>query len=180
MDSGQTVVARCWPDGRRGSRNFVRLNQQENNSMKIKLAAFLAATMLALAGCGGASNTGTSNNSNSNNAGNTGNRASTAATPDPNMVKANANASDETGGTKEGCKCSAAGMKCSTEPGSKGCCGAKDGACSSMVEGKSSCCSGKGGEGGACCSAAGKMAADDGKESCNPEAKPAATAAKKS
>jgi hypothetical protein len=179
MDSGQTVVARCWPDGREVPGILYGSNKQENNSMKIKLAAFLAATVLALAGCGGASNTGTTNNSNSMNAGNTGNRASTAATPDPNMVKANANASEETGGVKEGCKCSAAGMKCSTEPGAKGCCGAKDGACSSMVDGKSSCCASKGSEGAACCSAAGKMAAD-GKESCNPEAKPAATATKKS
>ena len=142
--------------------------------MKIKLAAFLAATMLALAGCGGASNTGTTNSTNTTNrTSNT--TSSTTATPDPNMVKANANASDETGGTKEGCKCSAAGMKCSTEPGEKGCCGAKDGACSTMVDGKSSCCSDKGGEGGACCSAAGKMAAGEGTD-----AKPAATAPKKS
>ena len=126
--------------------------------MKMKLAAFLAATMLALAGCGGASNTGTTNTTNGTNTTNrTGNATSTTATPDPNVVKANANASAETGGTKEGCKCSAAGMKCSTEPGEKGCCGAKD---------------------GACCSAAGKMAAGEG--SCNPEAKPAATATKKS
>ena len=145
--------------------------------MKIKLAAFLAATMLALAGCGGASNTGTTNSTNTTNR-TTNTTSSTTATPDPNMVKANANASDETGGTKEGCKCSAAGMKCSTEPGEKGCCGAKDGACSTMVDGKSSCCSSKGGEGGACCSAAGKMAAGEG--SCNPDAKPAATATKKS
>ena len=88
--------------------------------MKIKLAAFLAATMLALAGCGGASNTGTTNSTNTTNrTSNT--TSSTTATPDPNMVKANANASDETGGTKEGCKCSAAGMKFSTEPGEKGC-----------------------------------------------------------
>lgn len=146
--------------------------------MKMKLAAFLAATMLALAGCGGASNTGNSTNTNTttNRAGNT--TSSTTATPDPNMVKANANASDETGGTKEGCKCSAAGMKCSTEPGEKGCCGAKDGACSTMVDGKSSCCSDKGGEGGACCSAAGKMAAGEG--SGSPTAKPAATAGGKS
>lgn len=146
--------------------------------MKMKLAAFLAATVLALAGCGGASNTGNTGNSNANTGNRTGNAtSSTTATPDPNMVKANANASDETGGTKEGCKCSAAGMKCSTEPGEKGCCGAKDGACSTMVDGKSSCCSDKGGEGGACCSAAGKMAAGEG--SCNPDAKPAATAPKK-
>jgi hypothetical protein len=92
------------------------------------------------------------------------------------MVKANANASDEVGGTKEGCKCSAAGMKCSTKPGEKGCCGGKEGECSTMADGKSSCCAGKDGE--ACCSAAGKMAS--GENACGPEAKPAATAGKKS
>ena len=155
--------------------------------MKMKLAAFLAATMLALAGCGGASNTSNTTNSNSMNAGNrTGNAtSSTTATPDPNMVKANANASDETGGTKEGCKCSAAGMKCSTEPGEKGCCGAKDGACSSMVDGKASCCGSKGKEGEACCSTAGKMAMDgnekmDNMPACGPEKKSGTAPAKKS
>jgi hypothetical protein len=90
------------------------------------------------------------------------------------MVKANANASDEVGGTKEGCKCSAAGMKCSTKAGEKGCCGGAEGACSTMADGKSSCCGEKGGDGEACCSAAGKMA------SGGTEAKPAATAGKKS
>lgn len=125
--------------------------------MKIKLAALLAATMLTLAGCGSSSNsTNTTNSSNaSNKAGNT--TSSTTATPDPNIVKANANASDETGGTKEGCKCSAVGMKCSAKAGEKGCCG-KDGECSTMVDGKSSCCASKGSEGAACCSTAGKIA----------------------
>lgn len=146
--------------------------------MKMKLAAFLAATMLALAGCGDASNTGNTTNS-TNTANRTANTTSAAPKADENMVKAQANASGEVGGTKEGCKCSAAGMKCATEPGEKGCCGAKDGACSTMVDGKSSCCAGKGGDGEACCSAAGKMA-QGGKNACNPEAKPAATAGKKS
>ena len=92
--------------------------------MKMKLAATLAVIVLGLAGCGGAtntSNTGNSTNS-ANRPANTSNAtSSTTATPDPNMVKANANASDEVGGTKEGCKCSAAGMKCATKAGEKGC-----------------------------------------------------------
>lgn len=147
--------------------------------MKMKLAALLAAIMLTLAGCGGggSNSTNTSNTSNASNANKT--TSSTTATPDPNMVKANANASDETGGTKEGCKCSAAGMKCSTKPGEKGCCG-KDGECSTMVDGKSSCCASKGSEEAACCSTAGKMAKTgekmDDKNACNPAEKPAATA----
>ena len=147
--------------------------------MKMKLAAFLAVTMLALSfACGGASNTGNSNSTNASNANRAANTTSSTAKPDENMVKAQANASDEVGGTKEGCKCSAAGMKCATEPGEKGCCGAKDGACSSMVDGKASCCAGKGGDDAACCSAAGKMAMDD-KNACAPgEAKPAAAGKK--
>ncbi|HEX8708297.1 MAG TPA: hypothetical protein VF723_08650 [Pyrinomonadaceae bacterium] len=134
--------------------------------MKMKLAALLATIVLGLAGCGNNANTGnTGTNANSNaNANRTSNTTSStgaATKADENMVKANANASDETGGTKEGCKCSAAGMACNTKPGEKGCCGAKDGACSSMVDGKSSCCSGKGDKDAACCSAAGKMAMGD-------------------
>lgn len=147
--------------------------------MKMKLAAFLAVTMLALAGCGGASNTSNSSNGsnmNANRAANT--TSSTEPKADENMVKAQANATDEVGGTKEGCKCSAAGMKCATKPGEKGCCGGKDGACSTMVEGKSSCCAGKGGDGESCCSAAGKMAMDD-KNACAPGEKPAAAPAGK-
>jgi hypothetical protein len=147
--------------------------------MKMKLAAFLALTMLALAGCGGASNTSNSTNaSNANRAGNTTSSTTTAPKADENMVKAQANATDEVGGTKEGCKCSAAGMKCATKPGEKGCCGGKDGACSSMVDGKSSCCSDKGGDGESCCSASGKMAMDD-KNACAPAEKPAAAPAGK-
>src|SRR5690349_12309541 len=123
--------------------------------MKMKLAAFLAATMLTLAGCGGggASNSGNTtsptNASNGSKASDT--TSSTTSKKDDNVVMANANASDETGGTKEGCKCSAVGMKCSAKAGEKGCCG-KDGECSTMVDGKSSCCSSKGSEGAACCS----------------------------
>src|SRR3954463_14314451 len=95
--------------------------------MKMKLAALLAATMLTLAGCGGAASnsTNTTNSSNASNANKAANTTSSTTTPkaDENVVKANANASDETGGTKEGCKCSAVGMKCSTKAGEKGCCG---------------------------------------------------------
>jgi len=126
--------------------------------MKMKLAAVLAVLVLGLAGCGGGSNT--SNSTNSNNASNrSGNTTSSTTTPkaDENVVKANAEATDEVGGTKEGCKCSAAGMKCATKAGEKGCCG-KDGECSTMVDGKSSCCASKGSEDQACCSVAGKLA----------------------
>jgi hypothetical protein len=152
--------------------------------MKMKLAALLAFIVLGLAGCTAADNS----NARNTNAGNTNaaNRAASTETQraDENMVKANANASDETGGTKEGCKCSAAGMKCSTKTGEKGCCG-KDGECSSMVDGKSSCCASKGKEGEACCSTAGKMAMDgkektDNMPACGPEKKPANAPAKKS
>jgi hypothetical protein len=148
--------------------------------MKIKLAALLAVFVLGLAGCGGASNSSNSTNSGNaaNKAGNT-TSSTTAPKADENMVKAQANATDEVGGTKEGCKCSAAGMKCATKPGEKGCCGGKDGACSTMVDGKSSCCASKGGDGESCCSASGKMAMDD-KNACAPAEKPATAAGKKS
>ena len=146
--------------------------------MKMKLAALLAATMLTLAGCGSSSNTtNTTNTSNASNANKAANTTSSTEKADENIVKANANASDETGGTKEGCKCSAAGMKCSTKAGEKGCCG-KDGECSTMVDGKSSCCASKGSEEAACCSTAGKIAAEE-KGSANPGAKPAASPASK-
>lgn len=150
--------------------------------MKMKLAALLAVIALGLAGCGGAANN--SGGTNSGNASNTGNKTGSATTPaksnaDEGMVKASADPTSETGGTKEGCKCSAAGMKCSTKAGEKGCCG-KEGECSSMVDGKSSCCSDKGGDGDACCSTAGKMAMEgDGKNACNPGEKPAAAPAGK-
>src|SRR5437764_12087517 len=141
--------------------------------MKMKLAALLAATMLSLAGCGGSSNsTNATNSSNASNANKT--SSTTQPKPDENTVAAKADATSEVGGTKEGCKCSAAGMKCSTKAGEKGCCG-KDGECSTMVDGKASCCSGKGSENAACCSTAGKMAMGektgdkmDDKNACNP------------
>ena len=86
------------------------------------------------------------------------------------MVKANANPTDKTGGTSEGCKCSAAGMACDGKDGS--CCG-KEG-CSTMKDGKSSCCSKEGGGEMACCSTAGKSAAKDveGYAGCGHEKKP--------
>jgi hypothetical protein len=157
-----------------------RLNKTGEQSMKMKLAAFLAMTMLALAGCGTASNSNSSNSTNGSNANRGANTTSSTTTPkaDENMVKAQAEATDEVGGTKEGCKCSAAGMKCATKPGEKGCCGGKDGACSTMVDGKSSCCADKGGDGESCCSASGKMAMDD-KNACAPAEKPAAAPAGK-
>ena len=95
--------------------------------------------------------------------------------PDVNVVPAKAEASSEVGGTSEGCKCSADGMKCATKPGDKGCCGAKDGACTTMAEGKSECCKSKGSASESCCSAAGKMAAND-KNACNPGTTKPATA----
>ena len=129
--------------------------------MKMKLAALLAATMLSLAGCGGGStnSTNTTNSTNASNANKT-SSTTTAPKPDENTVAAKADATSEVGGTKEGCKCSAAGMKCSTKAGEKGCCG-KDGECSSMVDGKSSCCASKGSADAACCSTAGKVAMEE-------------------
>ena len=148
--------------------------------MKIKLAALLAVMLLGLAGC----NTTTSNTNNSNatrnsNASNS-NSTSSTATKDEGMVKANANPTDKTGGTSEGCKCSAAGMACNG--GKDGCCG-KEG-CSTMKDGKSSCCSKEGSTEMACCSTAGKATAKEGgkegMQGCGPEKKPESAPAKKS
>lgn len=154
--------------------------------MKMKLAALLAVIVLGLAGCGSSDNSNAGNASNKANTSPASNAnkatSSTETKADENVVKANAEATDEVGGTKEGCKCSAAGMKCATKAGEKGCCG-KDGECSTMVDGKSSCCAGKGSEEKACCSVAGKMAMDgkDGKNAVNPGEKSAtAPAGKKS
>lgn len=136
--------------------------------MKMKLAALLAAMMLSLAGCGGSTNsTNTTNSTNASNANKT--SSTTAPKPDENTVAAKADATSEVGGTKEGCKCSAAGMKCNTKAGEKGCCG-KDGECTSMVDGKSSCCASKGSADAACCSTAGKVAMEEkntGEKSAN-------------
>ena len=145
--------------------------------MKIKLASLLAVVVLGLAGCGGSTtnSTNTTNATNANKATNT--TSSTTPPKTENMTPATEVATSEVGGTKEGCKCSAAGMKCSTKPGEKGCCGGKDGSCSTMADGKSSCCADKGGDGESCCSTAGKVAMGD-KSACGPEAKPAAPAGK--
>jgi hypothetical protein len=150
--------------------------------MKMKLAALLAVVLLGLTGCGSSENT--SNTSNSTNSANkpaaNSSNATSSTTPkdDGTTVAAKAESTDEVGGTKEGCKCSAAGMKCSAKDG-KGCCG-KDGECSTMAEGKSSCCAkGPGSKDKACCSTAGKMAMND-KNACNPEQKPATTGKKPS
>lgn len=147
--------------------------------MKMKLAGLLAVLVLGLAGCGGASNT--SNSTNASNSANRSSNTTSSTTPaaDENMTKAQANATAEVGGTKEGCKCSAAGMSCATKPGEKGCCGGADGSCSTMAEGKSSCCGEKGGDGEACCSAAGKVAMGD-KNACAPATKAATTTKKPS
>lgn len=126
--------------------------------MKIKLAALLAFIMIGLAGCTAADNSNATKNTNATNT-NTANKTASTETPKTTEVVA----TNETGGSKEGCKCSAAGMKCNTKPGEKGCCSDKDGSCSTMADGKSSCCDSKGGDGKACCSASGKMAMD-GKE----------------
>lgn len=146
--------------------------------MKMKLAALLAVIALGLAGCGGAANNSNASNTSNANAGNKTGSTTTPAKTDENMVKASADPTSETGGTKEGCKCSAAGMKCSTKAGEKGCCG-KEGECSTMVDGKSSCCADKGGDGEACCSTAGKVAMEGDKNACAPAEKPAAAPAGK-
>ena len=148
--------------------------------MKIKLAALLAVVLLGLAGCntGGGnannSNTGTRNANTSNTSNST---SSTTTNKDEGMVKANATPTEKTGGTSEGCKCSAAGMACN---GKDGCCG-KDG-CSTMKDGKSSCCSKEGSTEASCCSTAGKSASNAGSMpgGCNTEKKTETTPAKKS
>jgi hypothetical protein len=142
--------------------------------MKIKLAALLAFVMFVLAGCSAANtNTGNTTNGNGNRSANNSNARSEATTAkDPNMVVASANPTSTTGGTSEGCKCSAAGMECNTAEGGKGCCGGKEGSCSTMAAGKSECCKTEGGDGASCCSTAGKTASTSG---CGPAAKPAAS-----
>jgi len=149
--------------------------------MKIKLAALLAFVILGLAGCGDGAG-GNANNSNATRNGNSANTtnttSSTTTTKDEGMVKANANPTDKTGGTNEGCKCSAAGMACDSKDGS--CCGAEG--CSTMKDGKSSCCSKEGNGEMACCSTAGKSAGKGGKDApaSGQEKKPETAPAKKS
>src|ERR671938_812660 len=105
--------------------------------MKMKLAALLAFLVLFAAGCGTADNT-----ANANKAANTATTTNANAAPEvamanTNTVKANSTPTETTGGTNEGCKCSAAGMECNSKDG-KSCCGGKDGTCSTMKDGKSS------------------------------------------
>ncbi len=140
--------------------------------MKLKLAAVLSFIILGLAGCSADYKT---SNTNANSAAPT--NANAPAPPqtaqnNPNMVEANADPTDKTGGTKEGCTCSAAGMSCNHKEGEKGCCGGKDGSCSSMKDGVSKCCSTAGKEGAACCSTAGKTAMTDHKNMPNDKAAP--------
>ncbi|MBV9210022.1 MAG: hypothetical protein JOZ52_05305 [Acidobacteria bacterium] len=142
--------------------------------MKLKLAAFLLSiAALGLAGCSATeTNTSTGNantpaaTANNNNA-----APSTVAKNDQNMIEAKADATETTGGTKEGCKCSAAGMSCNNKEGQKGCCGGKDGECSTMKNGASKCCA----SADKCCSVAKNAAAKnmDKKEPAAPAAEPA-------
>jgi hypothetical protein len=110
--------------------------------MKLKLVALLSFIVIGLAGCSAADNTNTANTNapaaTANN--NAAPPATTTAQNNPNMIEAKADATETTGGTKEGCKCSAAGMSCNNKDGQKGCCGGKDGSCSTMKNGASKCC----------------------------------------
>ncbi len=130
--------------------------------MKLKLAVLLSFIVFALAGCNTADNKSNTSNAPANNANNTAATApATTAQKTEEVVAASSEATAKTGGTKEGCKCSAVGMACNHKEGEKGCCGGKDGECSSMKEGKSACCAG--GKDGACCSVAKTTAAVDHK-----------------
>jgi hypothetical protein len=128
--------------------------------MKLKLIAVLSFIVFGLAGCAADYKTSNTNNTSAPattaNANNT--NAPATAQNNPNIIEANADPTDKTGGTKEGCKCSAVGMTCNNKEGEKGCCGGKDGACSSMKEGDAKCCSME--KGGACCSASKTAMAD--------------------
>lgn len=109
--------------------------------MKLKLAALLTFIVIGLAGCGTTETTNTANgNANVPAANKNAAPETTTAQNNPNTVEASALATETTGGTKEGCKCSAAGMSCNNKEGQKGCCGGKDGSCSTMKNGASKCC----------------------------------------
>lgn len=121
--------------------------------MKLKLAAVLSFIIVGLAGCGGADkSTSTANSNAAASPPATTTAPATTAQNNPNMIEASADATATTGGTKEGCKCSAVGMACNTKNGQKGCCGGKDGACTSMRDGIAKCCTT--GKDGSCCSTA--------------------------
>ena len=131
--------------------------------MKLKLAAVLSFIIVGLAGCGAENPTITAKT----NVGTTPPAATstpaTTAQNNPNTVDASADPTATTGGTKEGCKCSAVKMACNTKAGQKGCCGGKDGTCSSKRDGIAKCCS-PDKDGASCCSTAKKTASVDKKE----------------
>lgn len=130
--------------------------------MKLKLLAVLSFFILGLAGCGGTT-TPTSTTSSEASASPAASAPATTAQSNPNMVEASAEPTATTGGTKEGCKCSAVNMACNTKAGDKGCCGGKDGACTSMRDGIAKCCT-SGKDGGSCCSTAKTTAMVDHKD----------------
>ncbi len=139
--------------------------------MKFKLVAVLSFIVLGLAGCSAdykTSNANTTTPATTANSNNTAPPATTTAQNNPNIVEANANPTDTTGGTKEGCKCSAVGMTCNNKEGQKGCCGGKDGTCSSKRDGISKCCSPD--KDSTCCSTAKTTAMADHKNM--PDGKP--------
>lgn len=145
--------------------------------MKLKLAAILSFIIMGLAGCGGADKpTSTANtNAGATPAAATSTPATTAQN-NPNMIEASAEPTSTTGGTKEGCKCSAVGMSCNNKEGQKGCCGGKDGTCASKRDGISKCCS-PGKDGASCCSTAKTTAMADHKDMKGMPEKKADTAA---
>lgn len=132
--------------------------------MKLKLAALLSFLVLGLAGCSADYRSSNNANAPATNNANTATAPTTTAQNNPNIVEANADPTGNSGGTKEGCKCSAVGMKCNTKDGEKGCCGGKDGGCSTMKDGVSACCASDGGKDGACCSTAKTTAMTDHKD----------------
>lgn len=131
--------------------------------MKLKLAALLSLLVLGLAGCGGSEPASTSSTSPAASPPAATSSPAATAQSNPNMVEASAEPTATTGGTKEGCKCSAVGMACNTKAGEKGCCGGKDGACSSKRDGVANCCT-AGKDGAACCSTAKTTASNDMKD----------------
>jgi hypothetical protein len=148
--------------------------------MRIKLTALLAFVVLALAGCN-AADTGNRAATNTATVTNTSNAATTTvAQNNPNTVTASANSSDTTGGTKEGCKCSAVNMECHSKDGKGNTCCKSDGSCTTMKDGKSKCCTKEGKDGDACCSAAGKTASMTDHSNMNGAKKPETANSKKS
>jgi hypothetical protein len=65
------------------------------------------------------------------------------------------------------------GMSCNHKAGEKGCCGGKDGTCSSRRDGVAKCCSPEK-EGGACCSTSKNVAMKDMKDMPEPKSDAAA------